>query len=66
MAQQDILAKTRGVRTHFWDERTFTDPSGVERWQSDELIAAKLWYINRWANLDDLQIEFPSFIGLKC
>ncbi|MGL4646240.1 MAG: hypothetical protein ACRCVL_03825, partial [Cetobacterium sp.] len=60
MAPQDILIETKGIRTHFWDERTFKDKCGVERWQSKELIAAKLWYLTKWNNLLNLQVEFPE------
>lgn len=65
MAQQDILAETTGVRTHFWDEKVFKDKNGIEMWQSDELIAAKLWCITKWDNLADLQFEFIKVDWVK-
>lgn len=51
---------TRGIRTHFWLERTYIDACGEEHFQTDQLSNFKLWQITQWVNLTQIQVEFPD------
>lgn len=56
--------ETRGIRTHFWKERTYIDRNGVEKWQDAQLINSKLWQITRFCNLKEKQREFPHVTAI--
>lgn len=57
--------ETRGVRTHFWLERTYFDKEGIEHWQTEQEINLKLWLITKIVNLKQTQEEFPAVPWLK-
>lgn len=48
MALLNLAAETRGIRKHFWEERTYKDHHGVERWQTERQIREKLWALTRF------------------
>lgn len=52
----------KGIRTHFWLEKTYSDLCGEERWQDEQLINLKLWYMTRWINLNQVKSEVPDIL----
>ncbi|KAL7374813.1 hypothetical protein ABVT39_007504 [Epinephelus coioides] len=50
----------RGIRTHFWIERSYYDNEGVEHWQNEQEIKRKLWQITKFVNLKKVKEQFPG------
>ena len=53
-------ADTKGVRTHFWLERTYINEEGAEKWQTEQEISQKLWDLTKIVNLSQIEREFPA------
>ena len=52
--------ETKGVKTHFWLERTYFDEDGIEHWQTEQEINQKLWQLTKIINLNQTKEEFPA------
>ncbi|CAK6964818.1 uncharacterized protein LOC124463065 [Scomber scombrus] len=53
---------TKGVRTHFWLERTYINEEGAEQWQTEQEISQKLWHLTTIVNLLQIEREFPTIL----
>lgn len=47
MTDDDNDLTTNRTKTHFWLKQTKTDEDNIERWQNEQLIELRFWYMTK-------------------